>query len=255
MHAVVMTDWKEESDEMIGSIAETLGITVFEVRQRLIGGRPAVIAGFADPEQAGTLTNQLNSLGIGTFVINTDEVDTRDNYIIVRRFIFNVESLRIETGDRKHAEIPYRNIHVLLPATSIAKYHETKTVKERKFSLGRTLIAGGIPMTKKVERQKEISGATHTKVLYLFVGKRRQPVVFCQDGLLYDGLGSAIQVSQELNFTYLMDELHRRCPNAVYDDRLLRRVGQTRLLGPTLNPETHLDLAAEILAHSLRMVQ
>ena len=32
----------------------------------------------------------------------------------------------------------------------------------------------------------------------------------------------------------------------------LNRVGQVRLLGPALNPETSLDLAAEILARSLR---
>jgi hypothetical protein len=39
-----------------------------------------------------------------------------------------------------------------------------------------------------------------------------------------------------------------RCPAAVYDDRLLNRAGQTRLLGPLLTPEANLDLAVEILA-------
>jgi len=55
-----------------------------------------------------------------------------------------------------------------------------------------------------------------------------------------------------LNFAYLASELRRHSPQAVYDDRLLNRVGQVRLLGPVQNPETNLDLAAEILAQSLR---
>jgi hypothetical protein len=70
--------------------------------------------------------------------------------------------------------------------------------------------------------------------------------------MTYDGLGAAMKLSRELNFTYLISELRRLSPGAAYDDRLLKRVGQTRLLGPALNPETNLDLAAEILARSLR---
>jgi hypothetical protein len=50
----------------------------------------------------------------------------------------------------------------------------------------------------------------------------------------------------------LISELRRLSPRASYDDRLLKRVGLARLLGPALDPETNLDLAAEILARSLR---
>ena len=61
-----------------------------------------------------------------------------------------------------------------------------------------------------------------------------------------------MKLTRELNFAYLISELRRFCPGAKYDDRLLNRVGQVRLLGPTLNPETNLDLAIDILAASRR---
>jgi hypothetical protein len=54
--------------------------------------------------------------------------------------------------------------------------------------------------------------------------------------------------SGEMNFNYLVAELRQRCPSAFYDDRLLRRAEQVKLLGPLLNPDNHLDLAVEILA-------
>lgn len=252
MHVVVVNGWKEETTELTQDISRALGITVFEVRQRMICGSPTVVASFADPQQALVLVKKLNQIGIETLVVDATEVRSRAGYIFVRRFELNKSSLRIETGDMQRAEIPYEKIDVLLPGTSIVKYSETKTVTGRKFSLGKTILTGGIPMSKKFKHQKEVETEKHGKVLYLYVGRRQQPIVFNQDGMTYDGLGAAMKISRKLNFIYLISELHRLSPGAAYDDRLLKRIGQVRLLGPTLNPETNLDLAAEILARSLR---
>jgi hypothetical protein len=252
VHVVVIHGWNEETTELAQAISSAFGITVFETRQRMIGGGPTVMASFADSQQALVLVKKLNQNGIATMVVDATAVRGRAGYFIVRRFELNELSLRIETADRQRAEIPYGEIDVLLPATSIVEYSETKTVTERKFSLGKTILAGGLPMSKKVEHQKEVATEERGKVLYLYAGRRQHPVVFSQDGMTYDGLGTAIKLSRELNFTYLISELRRLSPRASYDDRLLKRVGLARLLGPALDPETNLDLAAEILARSLR---
>jgi hypothetical protein len=252
VHVVVIHGWKEETTELAQAISSALGITAFEARQRMIGGGPTVVASFADPQQALVLMKKLNQSGIATLAVDATAARGRAGYFIVRRFELNESSLCIETADRQRAEIPYGEIDVLLPATSIVEYSETKTVTERKFSLGKTILAGGIPLSKKVEYQKEVATEKRGKVLYLYAGRQQQPVVFSQDGMTYDGLGAAIKLSRELNFTYLISELRRLSPGAAYDDRLLKRVGLARLLGPALDPETNLDLAAEILARSLR---
>jgi hypothetical protein len=252
VHVVVINNWKEKTAELTQEISRALGITIFEVQQRMICGSPTVIASFADPQQAQVLVKKLNQIGIATMVIDAMEVRSRTGGIIVRRFELNESSLHIETGDRRSAEIPYGKIDVFLPAISIVKYSETKTTTERKFSLGKTILTGGIPMSKKVKHQQEVTVEKYKKVLYLYVSKRQQPVVFSQDGMTYDGLGEAMKISRELNFTYLISELHRLSPGTAYDDRLFKRIGQVRLLGPTLNIETNIDLAVEILARSLR---
>jgi hypothetical protein len=38
----------------------------------------------------------------------------------------------------------------------------------------------------------------------------------------------------------------------VYDDRLLSKAGQARLLGPMFEPERHPDIAISLLSRSLR---
>jgi hypothetical protein len=217
----------------------------------MTGGGPAVVASFADPQLALTLAEKLNQSGIATLVVDATAVRGRSSHFIVRRFELNEWSMRIETSDGQQAEIPYAEIGLLLPATSIVGISETKTVIERKLSIGKTILSGGIPMTRKLEQQEEVTTEERKKVLYLYAGKRT-PVFFSQNGMTYDGLGAAMKLSRELNFTHLISELRRFCPGADYDDRLLNRVGQVRLLGPSLNPETYLDLAAEILARTLR---
>jgi hypothetical protein len=251
MHIVVIHGWKEETTELVQAISSALGIMVFEARQRMIGGGPAVVASFADPQQALALAKKLNQNGIATLVVDAAEVRSRAGHFIVRRFELNESSLRIETGDWQRAEIPYGEIDLLLPCTSIVGYSEKKTVTERKLSVGKTILAGGIPMSKKVEHQEEVTTEERSKVLYLYADNRL-PIVFSQNGMTYDGLGAAMKLSRELNFTYLISELRRRSPGAVYDDRLRNRAGLVRLLGPAQSPETNLDLAAEILARSLR---
>ncbi len=251
MHIVVIHGWKEATAELVQALSGALGITVFEARQRMIGNGPAVVAGFADPEQALTLAKKLNQSGIATLTVEAAENRGPARYFIVRRFELNDAALRIETSDRQRAEIPYGEIELLLPATSIAEYSEKKTITGRTFSLGKTIMAGGIPMSKKVERQEEVTTEERSKVLYLYAGSR-QPAIFSQNGMIYDGLGAAMKLSREMNFTYLISELRRLSPGAVYDDRLRNRAGLVRLLGPALDPETNLDLAVEILAQCLR---
>lgn len=249
MQVVVIHKWQVETPELVQSLAASLGIMAYEMRQRMIGGGPAVVAGFADRQQARTLAAKLNQNGVATMIIDTDALRSIAGRFVVRRFELNERSLRIEAGDGQRAEIAYGRIDLLLAGTRILGQSETVTVTERKFSLGKTILSGGIPLTKKVERQEEVTTEERDNILCLYAGER-PPVVFSQSGMAYDGLGAAMKLTRELNFSFLKSELRRLCPAAGFDDRLINRLAQVRLLGPTLNPETNLDLAFEILART-----
>lgn len=250
MHVVAISNWGEETPQLVQALAGALGMTAFEARPRMIGNGPAVVATFANREMALALANKLNQLGFATLIVDAAAVRSRTGLFIVCHLQFNKWSLFIETSGGQQKEIPYEEIDLLLPGTSIAETSETKTVIERKFSLGKTLLSGGIPMTSKVEQQEEVTTEERGRVLYLYADKQ-PPVLFSQNGMTYEGFGAAMKLSRELNFSYLIRELRRLCPGAGYDDRLLNRSGQARLLGPTINSETSLSVAAEILAQSL----
>lgn len=250
MHVVAVCRWKEETADLLPSLAKALGITAYEARQRMIGGGPAVVACLADPYQTRDLAVNLSKAGISNRVVDASTVCDKGCQFIVRRFVLGASSLRIEAGDGGSLTIPYEDIRLLLPAMDISGQAETKTVTERKLSLGKTLLSGGIPMTTKVSHQEEVRSEERRKLLFLFAGDRR-PVVFSQDGMAYDGLGPAMKPSRELNFAFLLSELRGRAANAIWDERLLTRLGQIKLLGPAQNAGKTLDLSTAVLAACL----
>lgn len=82
--------------------------------------------------------------------------------------------------------------------------------------------------------------------------KEEAPFIFNRVALNYDGLADALHLTRNLNFIHLKNRLRQLAPQAICDDRLLKRSRLIRLLGSTLNPDVDLDLACEILARSLR---
>lgn len=250
LFVVAIYGWREETEEIAQVLAGALGITAFESRQRLIGGGPSVVASFADQQQARELAEEVSRSGIKTLIVDAAPVRLRDCFVIVRRFEFAERELKIETDNGQHETRPYAKMELLLTATSVIGVSETKTVVEKKFSLGKTLLSGGLAMTKKVERQEDVSSEESEQLLYLY-SHDLPTAVFGLNNLNYDCFGAEMKLSRNLNFAHLLSQLRQHATDALFDERLLSRANQTRLLGSVQGRAASLDLAAEILARCL----
>jgi hypothetical protein len=252
MHIVAVHNWQKDEAEVAGIIAATQGMLVYEARQRIAGGGPAVLACLADRLQAEALATNLSAAGVPALVIEREAVRQQRQPFLVGRFGLEAQALRIAAAVAGESmAIPYDTIELLLVATCSTRTQSTVTVTERKFSLGKTLLAGGVPMSKQVTREETVNSDDRDETLWLYA-QGRGPVIFDRSVLNYEGLGVAMQMSRDLNFVHLRKELQRLAPQASYDDRLLKRAGVVRLLGSSLSPEADLDLACEILARALR---
>ncbi len=252
MHLVVVSGWQKEEATVAETVAETMGILVFEAQQKISGGGPAVLTSFADPLQAETMAARLSQDGVPALVIDTAAVRSRSQPLQVRRFVLDSQALQLELFDGNNCDIDYGKIALLLVATcNSGQSQTTDTETKRKFSLGKTLLAGGIPMTKKVKSETTATVEERDETLWMYT-QEGVKVIFDRAAMSYDGLGDAMQFTRDLNFVHLKNQLRRLAPQASYDDRLLKRAVLARLLGSALNPETDLDLAFEILARSLR---
>lgn len=251
MHIVAVYNWQQEEAAAIKIIADTLGILPFEARQKIAGGGPTVIASFADPHQAQMAADKLSLGGVPALVIDTLKVRSGRQLFSASHFKLGPQALKVELVGGEVFVIDYGTIDLLLVATcSSGQIQTTDTVTTRKFSIGKTLLAGGIPMRKKVKTEVIKTSEERDQTLWLYVSQQKT-FVFNRAALNYTGLGDAMQLSRDLNFNYLKNELRNLASQANYDERLLRRPGLTHLLGQPLNPETDLDLAFEVLARSL----
>jgi len=250
MYLVIAHSWKKDAADVAQTLSDVLGILVFEARQKMTGGNPVTIANFSDRQQAEKIAAQLSSNGVPAFIVDTQNSPP---LLQVHQFTLEPQQLRVESAEGQWLEIEYSKVELILAASCSDGQMETiKTTTSRKFSMGKTLLAGGIPMTRKVKKTEISGGKDRDKTLWLYSDKR-EIVIFNRNKLNYSGLGDARQLTRELNFTHLQKELRRRGPQARYDERLLKQAGLVNLLGPSLDPEEHLTLAFEILARSLKL--
>ena len=253
MYIVAIDDLGEDRDGIARALSEALGTIFYDalIRLRVPGKGPLIVAAYAEKNIALEKTEKLRAAGFRTLVLGQDEVETDGQSTIVRKFLFGDGELEIEARTGDAVRIEYDLIDTIIRGTRIVQTTETETVKEQKFAAGRAILTGGLMITKSVKVTQQSSTEVREGFIYLYPGNRR-PLVFLESALLYDSLGPALQPTRAANFVFVLEELKRRCPGAVYDDRLLSKAGQARLLGPMFEPERHPDIAISLLSRSLR---
>ncbi len=240
-------------DAQVQALAQVLGKTAYEVRSRLTipAGGPAVVGGYASLEQAQTVAGQLRDRGFTVLLLEEDEVDPSQTQFEVRGFSLEGQQLVVESRQGKQRAIQYGDIDLLLRGVRFSTGEETQTVTQKKFSLGRTVMSSGMIRNKKTKATIMTEVKESENFLHVYAGS--QPAfVFSENALLYNSLGSAMKPSRAANFLYIVNEMRRLAAHATFDDRCLRKAGQKQLLGPSMEPESHFDIATHLLAKVLR---
>lgn len=253
MYIAAINNLPQNKEALAAALAAVLGATVYEALSRLRspGKGPFVIGVFAAIGPAEELVKKLRLGGFEAALLKEDEIETEVAGFVVRKFRFGGDALIVESREVESLAIDYSSIDLIIRGTSIAQSTVTEIVKEKKFDPGLALLTSGLKMTKTTEKTLESTVQTREGFFYLYVGDQ-QTLIFREGGLAYDSLGTALQLTRQTNFSYVIEELRRLSPEAIYDDRLLNRAGQVQLLGPSLSPEKHMNIATSLLAKALR---
>jgi hypothetical protein len=253
VHIAAIHNLSQNKEALAETLAAALGATVYEALSRLRspGTGPFVVGVFAAIGPAEELLKRLRAGGFEAALLKEDEIETEAAGFIVRKFRFSSEALIVESREEESLAVDYSSMDLIIRGASIEQSTVTETVKERKFDPGMALLTSGLKMTKTTEKTIESTAQTREGFFYLYAGDQ-QTLIFREGGLAYDSLGIAMQPTRQANFDYVIEELRRRSPEVIYDDRLLNRAGQVQLLGPSLSPEKHLNIATSLLAKVLR---
>jgi hypothetical protein len=253
MHVVAIHNLKDDKQNRAAALAAILKGTAFEALSRLRapGSGPFVVGVFAEQEQAAALAGELGSGGFSAAVLSAGELGAEAGQWSIRRFGLNEQDLSVESADGRSLTLAYQDINLILRGTLISSSTSTETTKERKFDAGAAVLSGGLKMTKTTKTTREVTKEEREGFFTLYA-ENNPTLLFRENSLVYDALGSGRGLSRSANFAQLTAEVRRRCPAARYDDRLLNRAGAAALLGPSLSPEGHLAVATALLAKVLR---
>lgn len=237
-------------------LASVLRKTVYEAssRVRAPGGGPSVIASFAAPRAAHETAAVLTAAGFDTLLLDDGAIESDERRFLVRRFELGADAMIVESRGARRLETRYADIDLLLRGVELTAHRPAPAVpagRSRKISLTRAALTGGLMLTKAVQPAQRRAIEQRQGFLHLY-GRGLPPLVWRESELLYRSLGEVLHPSREANFAQVVNELRRRCPLAAYDERLASRSGQAQLLGPSLSPAQHLDVAISVLAGALR---
>ena len=260
MFIVAVTRWGPGLDQQLPELAAQLGMFPYDLRARLAGPLPVIVARVHEREAASTLMNTLRGWGHGAVGCEDDKVVSSEAMLQVRDFRIEADRLEVEGVGQLRGEVEAAQVYMLIHAMAVSEQHHVKETSSKQFNAARALLSGGMVMSKTTTTTSHAHDSDSEERLYLFRRSFSEPLLFCQHQLRYTGLGPAMRRSSHDNFAALTLALRTFAPDAVYDDRLRttrrklgfeaathEQAGKSKTSSVSHSNASGLDLAAHLL--------
>jgi hypothetical protein len=215
---VALTSLAGSIDAEAKALATDLGATPYETRMKLAAGLPAIVLSTTDAEAANRLAGQLRARKHRASVCRVAEVIAASAMVSMRTFHMDGDGL--DTGVE---QLAWSDLSAIIHARTPQQTEHHETVTEKKFSVGRAVLSGGLVMSKTVKREVTTHGESSEHVLFLFRASGDTPWRMREHGTNYSGLGTALDPTSTRNFMQAIELFRKRAPHARFDDSLVRR--------------------------------
>jgi hypothetical protein len=252
---VAITRWARSIDEEVPVLAPLLGLVAFDLRLRLAGPIPVLLAR-ADKDRADELVGLLRERGHGAIACDLDDITDSAEMVSPRTYQFGGDDFIASHPSFGSQAVPWADFVALIRASTVVE--ETSQVsKQKKFSMTRAVLTGGMVMRRTKTTLKQSRSQEREQVLYIFCRTGPAPILLRQTRLHHQGLGDQVAHSSLDNFSALIEQLRRHASHAMYDEGLLtsRRQSSLASIGRTSSDSTNrssnvseTDLAAHLLA-------
>jgi len=218
---VALTALRGSVEDEAPRLAADLGTTPYDTALLLRSPTPVPLLRTEDRPRALALLAKLRERGHEAVACDAAAVVASDAMTHARAFRLEVDALVVtSTTTSAPDRAAWVDVVALVRAMHRSRSEHVEKSSERKFSLGRAAMSGGVLMTKTVTNSTKHTSEEREQVLYVF-RRGAAPLLFMQSQTRYDGLGADLRPSQIENFSTLIRLLRERAPNAVYDERLL----------------------------------
>jgi hypothetical protein len=254
VYVVALAELHGTVDAEAPALAADLGVTAYEARLLLAAGLPAVVKTTPDRALALELLGKIRARAHGAVACDASAVIASSAMVPMTRFALRDDGVAVL--DEGGAHLPYDDVLALVAAVHRLHADTTTTSRETKFSMQRTLLTGGIALTKTVMKETRTAKDERDGVLYVFRRSGATPWLLREHGTSWSGLSHVAPTEAE-NYRAVVAALRARAVGATFDDRLVTRKApeRTSLSGGTGNAtvRSSTEAGVDLLAHLLAM--
>jgi hypothetical protein len=236
-----------EAVEARAQAAKVTGLALADLNRRIAGTLPRVLFAGLAPEQAA-LPEALEALGFEVLTCDPAVVPGDDERVVARRIELAGGALVATDAKGQPHRCPPDAIALLQRGTRLAISEEKVTSTERKLSVGRAVLSGGLLLTKKVEKTTVKTSESAEPFLLVQRGDGEPDVMLYERRLDYRALGPEMQPASRGNLEVVWSKLKAMAPQRV-DDRVARPGFVTGLPSTSADP---VDLALFLVALARR---
>lgn len=210
---------------LIEKVAPIINKNPYETRLLLTGMIPKIIGRYPNRQAAESASQSLREAGLVTIVLNDSELRKPSQVFRAQTLEFGDEEVLFRNQGGQVRKMTARDVFLILEGKR-QTYVETEVSQTKmKFSLGATILTGGIPVWRPV---KEKIGDRPVQIecfARLYDRKSsEQSIELLQHHMNYSFLGAKKPPSSLANFNIVMTLLRELFPQAIFDDRLTKLV-------------------------------
>jgi hypothetical protein len=238
-----------EAAEARPRAAAAAGLALADLSRRLAGTLPRVLLASVPEDRGRALALTLEGLGFGILTCDVAAVPSDEDRIVARRIELAPDTLIVTDARGQAHRCPGRAIGLLQRGMRVTRSENRVKTTERRLSIGKALLTGGLVLTEKVE--KTTVNAVETGEPFLLLGRSdgEPDVVLYERRIDYRSMGAEMQPSSRANLERLWDWLRRLVPPETIDDRVARPGFVSGLPATAADP---VDLALFLVALARR---
>ena len=226
-HVAIAPSSNTDAD-FIRSVAAVLNKTPYDTRLLLAGEIPRIVAHCENIQMAESTVQRLRQLGLAAIACRDSELRHSSQGFKAQTLEFSEKHVLCRDTGGHEKRIGQDDVFLILEGKTGTLVEVETTKRQSKFSLTRTLMAGGIPIWQKVDQKSTARSVQVEHLVRLYDRKSSTPgVEILQHQMNYSFLGEKMTASSATNFATVVLKLRDAFPQAVFDDRLMKPLGVT----------------------------
>ena len=206
---------------LLKRIAAIIEKDVYDTRLLITGDLPRIIAHYQNRQAAEAIARSIKELGLPVLVCPDAELRQVPQVFIAYELELGNTAVVFRDSRGLEKRLEADDVFLIVKGNAHTRTETDTTQSKMQFSIGRTVIMGGIPMWRKVE-EKTTDITVQTEYFARFYGRESaEPVVeFRQHHMNYSFLGAEIAPSSPANFNTVITRVREIFPQALFDERL-----------------------------------